>query len=104
MKNPEMKVVRFASEDVIATSLAVGHYFTTGKEWAQYEGSGLASNGSVEFDWDGATITKDKTNWENYSGNGYYAWYNNADGTWGTDYLDASHYGMWESSFPKGND
>lgn len=103
MEKAKMQVVRFNAEDVIATSaLASGSkYWTSHTEWSQYTGEPAAASGVQKFLWDGSqaigyTFIEGETN-----GDGYYAWYNNAEGTWGTDHQEFDYYG---GNYPTGND
>lgn len=82
MKKPELKVVRFNAEDVIATS----SYYTFGSEIKQASNAGKANTNSVDEDYfyrvtfnggfnDSATVDTSSKSWSSLPG--YYAWFHN---------------------------
>lgn len=124
MKKPEIEVVRFGAEDVIATSgygqaLVDGNqYFTRGTEAIQAGVSGFHSRNGNFYIVSGDNYysfmkTNGKINsWAPYTYNQnanndyFYAWYNNANTNerWGTDQLKYSDYKNNGIDFPGGVD
>lgn len=110
MKKPEMKVVRFDAEDVIATSSLVNRsYVTKGADVNQYIGS-VTKDADAFYSFF-ATDGVAPTNAGSYSTaadeNAYpFAWYNYHGGIsgnssyWSTDNAPANSYG----SLPTGDD
>lgn len=91
MKNPEMKVVRFAAEDVIATSTpSLYQYYTAfGKELKQ-EGSFDPANEYLMYHF---YIYENHSDIPIIEGeNGRYAWYEQSTGTWNTDNMYPYEY------------
>lgn len=83
MKKPELKVVRFEAEDVIATSA-----YTWGKEINQAKGSSnYQSDSYYTLSFSGNEVITDPSNYTNVQPSGFYAWYNenNSDNKWYTD-------------------
>ena len=94
MKNPEMKVIRFAAEDVIATSApaAYRHYTTIGHELHQ-EGTMEWGNPEYYNDLYHFYIYDNQSESPYYEGErGPYAWYEQGTGTWKSEEKFVSEY------------
>ena len=108
MNTLELKVVLFGNEDVIATSLFRGRYFTTKSEWLQFDTENVwgVSDNYIGFDGYGSGDDPDAfdaydESYEPFSTK--YAWYDKATSQWHTNNKYSSYY--WNGSsfnFPTG--
>lgn len=91
MKKPEMKVVRFAAEDVIATSAPVPYrYYTTIGHELHQEGTMEWGNSEYYHFY----IYDNHSDMPLYDGErGPYAWYEQGTGTWQSDEKYVYEYG-----------